>query len=144
MIARPPDPAPAAPAEAVAAPAATARRTDEALAAIPVGLRIAGAWSWRTLAVIALAGVGIWLVIQLHIVVVPVLVATLLSGLLTPIKLRLRRAGLPRWLAVLLPFVGTLVVIAGLVTLVVLTFRTGLAGFEARVVTGYRSLLAAL
>ncbi|MDH2445386.1 hypothetical protein QDR37_15670 [Amnibacterium sp. CER49] len=51
MAARPPEPPPV---EAAPPPAATARRTDEALAAIPLGLRVAGAWSWRSLAVIDL------------------------------------------------------------------------------------------
>ena len=80
----------------------------------------------------------------LHVVVVPVLVATLLSGLLTPIKNRLTRAGLPKWLAVLVTFLGTLVVIAGLVVLVVLTLRTGIGGIEQRTVAGYKSLLTTL
>ncbi len=77
------------------------RDPDEVVArAIPVSVRIAGAWSWRIIGVLVLAGVLVYLVALLHVVVVPVLVATLLSGLLTPLKNRLTRAGLPRWLAV--------------------------------------------
>jgi predicted PurR-regulated permease PerM len=121
------------------------RDPDEVvLRAIPVGVRIAGAWSWRMIGVLVLLGVLVYLVILLHTVVVPVLVATLLSGLLTPVKNRLLRAGWPTWLAVLVTFLGTLVVIAGLVVLVVLTLRTGIGGLEQRTIAGYKNLIAAI
>lgn len=121
------------------------RDPDDVVArAIPVSVRIAGAWSWRIVGVVILAGVLVYLVALLHIVVVPVLVATLLSGLLTPFKNRLTRLGWPRWLAVVVPFLGTIVVIAGLVVLVVLTLRTGIGGIEQRTVAGYQSLLSTL
>ncbi|MCU1473847.1 AI-2E family transporter [Amnibacterium sp.] len=121
------------------------RDPDEVVSrAIPVGVRIAGAWSWRIIGVLVLLGVLVYLVILLHTVVVPVLVATLLSGLLTPLKNRLLRAGWPTWLAVLVTFLGTLVVIAGLVVLVVLTLRTGIGGLEQRTVAGYKNLIAAI
>jgi predicted PurR-regulated permease PerM len=121
------------------------RDPDEVVArAIPLGVRIAGAWSWRMIGVLVLLGVVVYLVILLHTVVVPVLVATLLSGLLTPLKNGLMRVGWPKWLAVLITFLGTLVVIAGLVVLVVLTLRTGIGGLEQRTVTGYKNLIAAI
>ncbi|MGT2424993.1 AI-2E family transporter [Amnibacterium kyonggiense] len=122
-----------------------ARRTDdtpsttEDLVArtVPDGLKIAGAWSWRVIGVLALIAVVIFLVAQLHIVVIPIAVAVLLSSLLTPLKRRLMRFGWPRWLAVVTVFVGLLVVIAGLVTLVVLTLRSGFAGFETQITKSY-------
>src|SRR3978361_1229859 len=91
--------------------------------AVPDALKIAGAWSWRVIGVLVLIGVLIWLVVQLHIVVIPVAVAVLLSSLLTPIKHRFLRWGWPRWLAVVAVFLGLLVVLGGLVALVVLTLR---------------------
>lgn len=111
---------------------------------LPVSVRIAGAWSWRILGVVALLWVAILLVAALHTVVIPVLVATLLSGLLTPLKNAMTRRGVPRWLAVLITFLGTLAVIAGLVVLVVTTFRTGLGGFEEKIVQGYKNLIELL
>ncbi len=115
---------------------------DDAVArAIPLGVRIAGAWSWRVIGVILLLAGFIWLFIQLHIVVIPVMVAVLLSGLLTPVKNRLIRFGWPRWLAVATTFLGLLIVIAGLVVVVVLTLRAGATGFEARITKGYDSIL---
>lgn len=117
--------------------------------AVPVGVRIAGAWSWRALVVAAVIAVVIYLVGLLHTVVVPVAVAILLAGLLTPVKNRLRRIGLPKWLSVLIVFLGTLVVIAGLIVLVVFAFRAGLSGsglttFQSRLERTYSSLLGVL
>ena len=120
--------------------------SDDVVArAIPVGVRIAGAWSWRMIGVLVLLAVLVYLVILLHIVVVPVLVASLLSGLLTPIKNALKRRGLPNGLAVAITFVGMLLAIAGLIVLVVLTIRSGLGGFETKLngtVANLKSVLA--
>src|SRR3954468_4971969 len=84
---------------------------------IPRAVRIAGAWSWRILGVVAVLWVAVYLVIALHTVGIPGLVATLLSGLLTPIKNAMTRRGVPKWLALLITFLGTLAVIVGLVVL---------------------------
>jgi predicted PurR-regulated permease PerM len=112
--------------------------------AVPDALKIAGAWSWRVIGVLVLIGVLVWLVVQLHIVVIPVAVAVLLSSLLTPIKHRFLRWGWPRWLAVVAVFLGLLVVLGGLVTLVVLTLRAGLPEFETQIGKSYEKFLAFL
>ncbi|GAA4736526.1 AI-2E family transporter [Amnibacterium soli] len=125
----------AAPEAAVAAESGVVART------VPDGLKIAGAWSWRLIGVIVLGAVLLYLVGLLHIVVIPVAIALLLSGLLTPLKKRLMRLGWPRWAAVTVAFVGLLVVIAGLVTLVVITFQAGLPGFEAQLAKSYAKFL---
>jgi predicted PurR-regulated permease PerM len=112
--------------------------------AVPTGLKIAGAWAWRVVGVLVLIAVLIFLIVQLHIVVIPIAVAVLLSSLLTPIKNRLIRAHWPRWLAVLTVFLGLLVVMAGLVTLVVVTLRIGLPDFETQIGKSYEKFLAFL
>lgn len=128
-----------------------ARRTDESEAAgdaiaraVPPGVRIAGAYSWPLVGVLILAGVAVYLVVLLHIVVIPVLVATLISGLITPVKNRLVGRHWPKGLAVAATFVGLLVVVAALVTLVVLTFRSGYADLQSKAVNGYESFLTYL
>ncbi|WP_375389365.1 AI-2E family transporter [uncultured Amnibacterium sp.] len=128
-----------------------ARRADpsdeaeDAIArAVPVAVRIAGAWSWPIVGVLILAAVLVFLVIQLHVVVVPILVAVLITGLTNPAKLWLMQHRWPRGLAVAATFLGLLVVVAALITLVVLTIRSGLEGIQGRTVAAYRSLLSAL
>jgi predicted PurR-regulated permease PerM len=104
-------------------PALTDAEVSESVAP---GMRIAAAWSWRLLvvaAVIALLGLIVYL---LRDVAVPVFVAILLSALLVPLCNWLQRKGLPKALAVAVCEVGLLVVIAGLITVIVITVRRGL------------------
>jgi predicted PurR-regulated permease PerM len=111
---------------------------------VPDGLKIAGAWSWRLIGVFVLIGVLIYLIVELHIVVIPIAVAVLLSSLLTPIKHRFLRWGWPRWLAVLAVFLGLIVVLGGLVALVVFTLRAGLPEFEKQIGKSYENFLTFL
>nr|WP_223203671.1 AI-2E family transporter [Cellulomonas soli] len=81
-------------------------------------MRSAASWSWRLLLVGALVAVGLWVVMQLKVIVVPVLVALLLTVLLAPLVGVLhRRARWPRALAAGVSVVAMLLVVAGLLTL---------------------------
>ena len=62
---------------------------------VPPGMRIAGAWSWRLLAIAAVIGVVIFLVMQLALLVIPIFIAVLLAALLQPLKGWLQRIGWP-------------------------------------------------
>lgn len=94
-------------------------------AAVPPGMRIAGEWSWRLLAIAGVVAVLVFLVIQLRLIVVPLLVAIVLSALLVPFCNWLQRHGWPKGLAVAVTEVGVLAVVAGLITLVVQQIRSG-------------------
>lgn len=93
--------------------------TPEPTPAVPRGLRIATAYSWRFLVIAAAIGVTIWLVIQLKLLVIPLLVAILVAALLWPIFSWLLRHRVPRWLAIVIALIGTLAVVGGLLWLVV-------------------------
>jgi len=92
---------------------------------VPRGLRIAAAFSWRLLLVGGLIAVLVFLVIQFRYIVIPILVALLLSALLVPFSQWLQRHRWPKWLAVTVSMLGTIGVVGGLVTLVVLEVRRG-------------------
>ena len=92
---------------------------------VPAGLRIAAAYSWRLLLVAGLIGLLIFLVIQLRYIVIPLLIAMLLSALLVPFSNWLQRHGWPKWLAITVAMVGTIGIVGGLLTLVVLEVRRG-------------------
>jgi predicted PurR-regulated permease PerM len=85
---------------------------------VPGWLQSGAAWSWRLL-VLALA---IYLITRvlgvLYIVVVPCIVALLLTALLQPLADRLRRAGLPRLAATWATLLIAAAVLGGLGTLV--------------------------
>ncbi|RKR75004.1 AI-2E family transporter [Frondihabitans australicus] len=92
------------------------RPTDRAL---PAGMQIAGAWAWRILAIAGVIALFLFVVSELEFIVIPLMIAILLSALLVPGAAFLRRHGWPRWLATVVPILVVLVVLAGLGFLVV-------------------------
>ncbi|WP_194395789.1 AI-2E family transporter [Microbacterium atlanticum] len=93
--------------------------TTETSAAVPRGLRIATAYAWRLILVAAATGVAVWLVIQLKLLVIPLLVAILVTALLWPAFTWMLRHRVPRWLAIVISVIGTLAIVTGLLWLVV-------------------------
>lgn len=94
---------------------------------LPFALRIAAAWSWRLAIIIAVASAVLWELAHLSFLLIPVLVAALLAGLLGPVVAWLRRARVPRGLAVAITELGFIGLVAGLLTLVGRQITTGLA-----------------
>jgi predicted PurR-regulated permease PerM len=90
---------------------------EDVRAAIPYGMRLAAAWSWRLLLIGGVVAVAIFLVIQLRYIVIPMLVAVLISALLVPFAGLLHRHGWPKWLAITVAMLSALAVVGGLLTL---------------------------
>lgn len=78
---------------------------------VPFALRVAASWSWRLGLVILVAGVLIFLLSQVSLLVIPLMIAGLVAALLMPLKNILRRR-LPNGLAV----GATLVTFFGVIT----------------------------
>ncbi len=87
--------------------------------AVPPGLRIAAAYAWRLLLVAALIAVAVWVVITFKDLVIPLLVAILLSALVWPAYSALRRLRLPKILAITVTLVGLIAIVGGLLWLVI-------------------------
>jgi predicted PurR-regulated permease PerM len=104
---------------------------------VPAALKIAGAYSWRILLVLAVLAVFIFLIIHFKYIVITFMVAVLLGALLVPFVQWLQRHRWPKWLAVALAMIGTLAVIAGLVFVVVAQIRSGYADLQERSITAY-------
>ncbi|MEZ2389827.1 AI-2E family transporter [bacterium RCC_150] len=85
---------------------------------IPYGVRIAAAWSWRIGLIVLVGGAFIWLLGKVSFLIIPIMVASLLSGLLYPVTVWLARLRMPHGLAVAITVVGFLAVIAGALALV--------------------------
>src|SRR3954469_7993679 len=64
------------------------------------GIRIAAAWSWRIIVVIAALIIPLWLIAQLRELVIPLLIAVLIAALLIPFVDFLMRHRWPKWAAV--------------------------------------------
>lgn len=88
-------------------------------AAVPRGMRVAGAWSWRLLAVGAVIAVLLFLIVQLRLIIIPLLIAVLIAALLVPFAAFLGRHRWPRWLAVTTAMLLLIVVVGGLLYLAI-------------------------
>jgi predicted PurR-regulated permease PerM len=117
---------------------------DRVARAVPVAVRIAGAWAWPIVGLLILLALVVYLVVLLHLVVIPVLVAVLITGLINPLKLRLVAHRWPKGLAVVATFLTLLIVLAALITLVTITVRSGLGDIQSRTASAYKSLLGYL
>ena len=107
---------------------------------VPLGMRIAAAWSWRMLVVLAVLAVLVFLVIQLRLLIIPLLVAVILSALLVPFKNFLVRHHWPKWLAIAVAELGTIVVVAALIFLVVTQVTSGFDDLKQQTTTSYNDL----
>lgn len=106
-------------------------------ASVPRGMRVASEWSWRLLVVFAVAAVVIYLVSVFQEIVIPLLVAILISALLAPTVATLVRRGWPRWAAIVVMLVALAVVVAALVVLIVWRVRSGLPQLERESAAAY-------
>lgn len=104
----------------------------EADASVPFGLRITAAYSWRLLLIAAAVAGIIWLVIELKLLVIPLMVGILITALLWPAMQWMLRHRFPRWLAVALAIIGTLVIVSLLLWLVIWQVRAQLPDVQER------------
>jgi putative heme transporter len=87
---------------------------DQKRPGVPEGLQLATEWSWRLLLIVGASALILFLLAQLSFLVVPLMIAVLLSALAAPLNLLLLRWKFPRWLAttvtvvVFLGFISTL------------------------------------
>ncbi len=116
--------------------AATVNPDDQ----VPLGMRIAAAWSWRVLVVAAAVALVGFVIVQLRYVAIPFFVAVLLAALLVPLSNWLQRTGWPKWLAVVVNEVLLIAVVAGLITLIVFQVRGGLPDLQAQTLARYDDL----
>lgn len=107
-------------------------------------LRIAAAWSWRVILVVAGIGLVGWLLSKVTTVLIPVLIAALLAGLLSPAVKWLRSKHLPSGLAAAIVEVGLIVVVLGLLTLAGQQMISGFAQLSDSAVAGFQKLVGML
>ncbi|MGB7869493.1 MAG: AI-2E family transporter [Mycobacterium sp.] len=89
-------------------------------------VRKAAAWSWRLLVILAALVALLWVIARLEIIVVPLLLALMLSALLVPAVDWLDRRGAPRGGAVALVILAAFAVLGGILTFVISQFVVGL------------------
>jgi putative heme transporter len=91
-------------------------RSNFTHAEVPYGVDLAAAWSWRFLVIAAAAVIFGYVVAFLSVVVIPIVVAVLITALVIPLVDWLDDHGLPRGLAALLVVVTTIGAIVALLS----------------------------
>lgn len=85
---------------------------------IPYGVRIAASWAWRLGLILLVGGALVWLLSRISFLMIPVMVAALLAGLLSPVVGWLKKNRLPSGVAVAVTVLGFIGLIAGSLALV--------------------------
>jgi predicted PurR-regulated permease PerM len=89
-------------------------------------VRKAAAWAWRLLVMLAAVVAVLWVLKKLEIIVVPVLLAMMMSALLVPAVDWMDKRGLPRGAAVTLVLLGGFTILGGILAFVIVQFVYGL------------------
>lgn len=108
---------------------------------VPKPIQAAAAWSWRMLVIgLALAAI-LWIVVELRIIVIPVLIAVLLTALLAPMVAKLRSWGAPKWVGVVTALLTLFASVGVLTTLIVTQIRSFSSSFVTRSERVYQEIL---
>ncbi|WP_156689258.1 AI-2E family transporter [Mycobacterium sp. Marseille-P9652] len=96
-------------------------------------VRKTAAWAWRLLVILAAFVALVWVLGKLEVIVVPVLVALLLSALLVPVVDLMDRRGVPRGGAVAIVLLAGFGILGGILTFVIIQFIDGLPGLTEQI-----------
>lgn len=108
---------------------------------IPIGVRRAAAWSWRILVIVAVMALLVWALSHVMTLVIPVLVAILLSSLLGPlVKLLSTHTFLNRGASAAIALIGLILVIAGMLTLAGRQLFSQYQDIESKAIDGFNTV----
>jgi len=96
-------------------------------------VRKAAAWAWRLLVILTAVVALLWVVEKLEVIVVPVLLALMVSALLVPAVDWLDKRGLPRGAAVTLVVLSGFAILGGILAFVIIQFVDGLPDLTEQV-----------
>ncbi|TLP76872.1 AI-2E family transporter [Nesterenkonia sphaerica] len=124
-------------------PSADSKESDENRLRqdIPWGVRIAAEWSWRIIIILIAAGVTIWLLSHVMLLLIPLLIAGLLASLLRPLHNTFRRLKFPRILASMTSILVLMGGVFGILYLVGSEIVSGFAEMAGQVETGIFELI---
>src|SRR6516225_11364884 len=102
-------------------------------------VRKAAAWAWRLLVILGAVLAVLWVVKKLEVIVVPVLLALMISALLVPAVDWIDRRGLRRGIAVALVLFGGFAILGGILAFVIVQFVYGLPDLTEQVTRSIES-----
>jgi len=117
-----------------------AGESNYAAANVPFGMDLAAAWSWRFLVVVGAGYVVSRVIAKFSLVVLPLVIALLLAALVIPIVHLLVSIGIRRGLASIIVVIGSLAVIALLISFAGQQIAQGADDLAKQVVTGLEQI----
>ncbi|MDD7928067.1 AI-2E family transporter [Microbacterium thalli] len=100
---------------------------------LPYGVQLAAAWAWRVVIIIVALALLVLALVELREIVIPVLVAIVLSALLVPFRdVLMRRLRFPRWAAITTAELGVIAAVGLLLYLVITQVTAGFGGIRDR------------
>ena len=109
-------------------------------AEVPYGVDLAAAWSWRLLVIAAAAALLGYLISFLAVMVIPVVVALLISALVVPVVDWLVRIGVRRSIAAILVVIVTIGSVAALLTFAGQQVANGASDLADQTVAGLQEI----
>ncbi|PNI07904.1 AI-2E family transporter [Arthrobacter sp. AFG7.2] len=107
---------------------------------IPYGVRIAASWAWRVGLILLVGGALVWLLSRISFLIIPVMVAALLAGLLSPVVRWLKGHRLPPGAAVAVTVVGFIGLIGGSLALVGRQLVSGFGELWSEALAGVKQI----
>lgn len=107
---------------------------------VPYALRISAAWAWRVGLVLVVSSALLWLLSQITLLVIPLMIAGLLSSLLTPAVSFLRDRKVPGGIAVSVIVLGFLLAVAATLSLVGQQLAVGFASLWGEALAGIQQV----
>jgi len=109
--------------------------------AVPPAVRAAADWSWRLLLICAAIAVGGWLLGRVQTILVPVIIALLITIMLMPVRTFLvERAKFPRGLAVTMCVLGLIAFVGLLIFLATRQLAGGFSDLQQQVLAGVNQI----
>lgn len=94
----------------------------------------------QILILLLLAAVAVWILLQVHLVVIPVMIALIIASAFAPVMRWLRDKGVPSMLAAWISLLGSLTVFGGVVTAIVFSVRSQWDRLTQNAVDGFAEL----
>jgi predicted PurR-regulated permease PerM len=107
---------------------------------VPIGMRIAGAFSWRILVIVGVIALLIWLMSLVSDILIPFLIGIVISALLIPLSNWMQRHHVPKWAAIIISLVGGLAAVAALIWLVVSQIASSYPSLKKQTLTQFDSI----
>lgn len=112
-------------------------RTRTPQGALPAGLIIATDWSWRIIVIATAVALSILIIAQLSFIVIPLLIALLLSAIISPLFNWLVRRRVPKWLATIVSVFSLVGIVVGIIWIVVSAVRRSWPSLQAQSLEAY-------